>query len=198
MRQRNIQWVEEQMASQCAPLLAGLKPSNLLILPTDTEEELQRVLAGTCFSGFRLAEYDAKCVYLLYRANELLLFLTEPEVQKLLLELGYTVCDFRFLMEQVAGRYSSHKKCGTEFPHELGLLLGYPAVDVRGFVEHKGKDYLYSGYWKVYGNVTETARLFQEFGRAKRFVVQMVEEGYTIPEIVNMYYRNRQHRLAVS
>lgn len=41
-----------------------------------------------------------------------------------------------------------------QFPHEMGLLLGYPIEDVVGFMEHSGKEYLYSGYWKVYENVS--------------------------------------------
>ena len=36
------------------------------------------------------------------------------------------------------------------FPHEIGLFLGYPAEDVAGFISHKGHDFCYSGYWKVY------------------------------------------------
>ena len=32
------------------------------------------------------------------------------------------------------------------FPHEIGLLLGYPVEDVLGFIRHQGKNYLYTGY----------------------------------------------------
>ncbi len=35
---------------------------------------------------------------------------------------------------------------GKQFPHEMGLLLGYPVEDVVGFMENNGKNYLYSGY----------------------------------------------------
>ena len=37
------------------------------------------------------------------------------------------------------------------FPHEIGLVLGYPPVDVEGFIKKEGRDFLYSGYWKYMG-----------------------------------------------
>jgi hypothetical protein len=52
--------------------------------------------------------------------------------------------------------------CGR-FPHEVGLFLGYPAEDVLGFVEHKGRNYKLCGYWKVYGNVRQAKRCFRRY-----------------------------------
>lgn len=196
--QKETKWLNEQLAAQCAPLLAGLKPSNLFIIPEGLEKTLQEVLMGTKFLAYCLTKYDGKQVYLLYRGNELMVYLTEPEVQQLLRELGYEGGELYSLLKKVSEKYTAHKQEKAEFPHELGLLLGYPAVDVRGFMEHGGKNFLYSGYWKVYGNVRETVTLFREFGRAKEFVVQMVAKGYSIAEITPLYYRNRRYYLAVS
>lgn len=185
------QWLNEQIAVQCAPLLAGLKPSNLLIVPTGNETELRAALHGTRFAAYCLSEYDGKQVYLLYKAGELRAYLTERPVQKLLLELGYEGGELVALLQQVSKRYTAHKRDRAAFPHELGLLLGYPAVDVKGFMEHEGKNFLYCGYWKVYGNVRETVSLFREFGRAKELIVQLVEKGYSIADITAMYYKSR-------
>lgn len=191
-------WLKEQIAAQCAPLLAGLKPSNLLIIPEGLREDLQAVLYGTKFAAYCLTEYDGKQVYLLYRASELMVYLTERSVQELLRELGYEGGELYFLLRRVSEKYTAHKQEKAAFPHELGLLLGYPVVDVRGFMEHHGKNFLYSGYWKVYGNVRETVSLFREFGRAKEFVVQLAAKGYSIADISAMYYKNKSYRLAVS
>ena len=38
------------------------------------------------------------------------------------------------------------------FPHEIGLFLGYPPEDVRGFIENETRNYKFTGYWKVYGD----------------------------------------------
>jgi len=181
--------LSEQIAMQCAPLLAGLKPSNLLIVSMEQEENVKAILKGTEVNAYCLSEYDGKKVYLLYRIQELTAYLTRKEVQALLFELGYQGAELCFLLRTVSCRYTAHKREKTEFPHELGLLLGYPAVDVRGFMEQKGKNFLYSGYWKVYGNVKETVALFAEFIRARETAVQLVKKGYSIAEITAVYHK---------
>lgn len=197
VRQYNNKGLNEQIAAQCAPLLAGLKLSNLLIIPKEWREELYVVLRGTRFAAYCLTEYDGKQVYLLYRVNELVVYLTRLEVQELLLELGYPGGELFSLLQSVSQKYTAHKRERAEFPHELGLLLGYPAVDVRGFMKYDGKKCLYTGYWKVYGNVTETVSLFREFDRAKELVVQLVKKGYSIATIAAGFDRNEGCCMAV-
>mgnify|MGYP000213313901 FL=1 len=70
------------------------------------------------------------------------------------------------------------------FPHEMGVLLGYPTEDVLGFIENQGKNYLYAGYWKVYGNLMETKALFEEYNKAKEHVITMVSQGIEIRRIL--------------
>ena len=55
----------------------------------------------------------------------------------------------------------------NEFPHEIGLLLGYPFEDVIGFIENEGRNYLYSGYWKVYKNKEEKCKLFNLYNQTR-------------------------------
>ena len=64
--QNKTEWLNEQIAQQCAPLLAGLKPSNLLIIPAGMEAVLKCALKGTRIAIYLLSEYDQKQVYLLY------------------------------------------------------------------------------------------------------------------------------------
>lgn len=189
--QNNTEWLNEQIAVQCAPLLAGLKPSNLLIIPMGMEAVLRHSLRGTRIALYLLSEYDGKQVFLLYKVNELIVYLTEQNVQRLLLDLGYEGGELYSLLQRVSKKYTAHKQEKEAFPHELGLLLGYPAVDVKGFMEQAGKNFLYSGYWKVYGNVRETVLLFKKFGRAKEYVVRLVKQGYSIAEIMAMYYKTK-------
>lgn len=194
--QEEEQWLNEQIALQCAPLMAGLKPSNLLIIPEAYENRLAKALRGTKIAWYLLTEYDGKQVYLLYKINELLVYLTETDVQKLLQKLGYDGAELFLLLQEISGKYTAHKRENAAFPHELGLLLGYPAMDVQGFIEHDGKDFLYSGYWKVYGNLKETLPLFQQFKMAKHFALHLAKRGYNIADIMAMYYKNKTSRLA--
>lgn len=196
-KQKSKQWLEAQLAAQCAPLLAGLKPSNLLIVPDWTAKGLEEVLKATKFSFYCMSVQKGKVVFLVYRLAELTAYLTEFEVQKLLKELGYDVCDLYDMLGTVSEKYEAHLVQGTEFPHELGLLLGYPVVDVQGFMKHGGKNFLYSGYWKVYGNLSETKQLFYEFGQARHLVGQLYLNGYSILDIIEYYQERKQRLLAI-
>lgn len=196
-KQKSNQWLEAQLAVQCAPLLAGLKPSNLFIVPDWTTKELEEVLEETEFSFYCMSVQKGNVVFLVYRFAELLSYLNETEVQKLLGELGYGICGIYDMLEIVSEKYEAHLIKGSEFPHELGLLLGYPVVDVRGFMKHEGKNFLYSGYWKVYGNLSETKQLFYEFSQAKFLVIQLYLNGYSIMDIVEYYQESRKSHLVI-
>lgn len=50
-----------------------------------------------------------------------------------------------------------------DFPHEIGLFLGYPLEDVKGFIENKADSSKCSGCWKVYGNEQKALKLFEKY-----------------------------------
>ena len=81
MNRQNYRWLEAQMVLQCAPVLAGLKPSNLLIVPKWAAECLGEMLQGTKVSYYCMAEHGEKVIYLIYKATELVRYLMEQEVQ---------------------------------------------------------------------------------------------------------------------
>lgn len=75
-----------------------------------------------------------------------------------------------------------------EFPHEIGLLLGYPAADVEGFIENKGQDSLYSGYWKVYSDPEECRRIFNKYDHARERVIRLMAGGMTVRHIIALHH----------
>ena len=64
----------------------------------------------------------------------------------------------------------------NHFPHELGLLLGYPLDDVEGFIKNDGKNCLYTGYWKVYANVPAKRNLFRRFECAREELMKQIRQ----------------------
>ena len=62
---------------------------------------------------------------------------------------GYQTLRLIDIFEKLCARYQKYMKDHLSFPHELGLLLGYPVEDVLGFIRNEGRNYLYCGYWKV-------------------------------------------------
>ena len=45
----------------------------------------------------------------------------------------------------------------ADFPHEIGVFLGYPLEDVVGFIRHRGKCFTCCGCWKSYGCLLYTS-----------------------------------------
>ena len=84
------------------------------------------------------------------------------------------------------------------FPHELGLLLGYPAEDVRGFMGIGYKKCLYTGYWKVYEKAEEKIALFSEYDRAMDLALSMAYERQNILKLKEVFeVDSREKKLAV-
>lgn len=72
---------------------------------------------------------------------------------------GYPLRDVDACLECLRSRFCSG------FPHEIGLFLDYPPEDVKGFMENRRAEC--SGYWKVYGNVSEAKIKFRKYKEAE-------------------------------
>lgn len=68
-------------------------------------------------------------------------------------------------------------------PHEIGYFLGYPVSDVRGFIEHEGRDFLCCGCWKVYANVRSAQYRFARYKRCTRRAIRLYEAGVSIVDL---------------
>ena len=183
----DLKSIETQIALQCAPLISGLKVSNLLIISAEDEALVRIILRRSGISFFRLLRTGEKVTFLLFRKNPLEAYLKQQEVEAMLAEAGYAELSLGNILSTFQKRYAHYMSAGGRFPHEMGLLLGYPAEDVKGFVENEGKNFLYSGYWKVYADVEEKRRLFQKFENAKETVIQLLSYGVGIQDILDIY-----------
>lgn len=181
----DLKQIETQLALQCAPLIAGLKTSNLLIIPKENMPKVKRILKRTILFYFTLYAGEDKTILLVYDASRLEEYLKSKKVKSLLLQWGYEESCMREGFYLLKKRYRAYVEKRADFPHEMGLFLGYPVEDVVGFIENSGKNSLYSGYWKVYGDVTKKIELFQKFDMAKEILIQFLAGGMTILDAMN-------------
>ena len=63
--------VELQLALQCAPLITGLKISNLLTISSDGFCLVEKIISGSFISMYPLLETEEKTVILLYQKERL-------------------------------------------------------------------------------------------------------------------------------
>lgn len=58
---------------------------------------------------------------------------------------------------------------------------------MEGFIENKGHNYLYAGYWKVYGHVEEKKALFNRYEEARKVLIQLLASGRSVSEMAACY-----------
>lgn len=179
------QKVELQIVLQCAPTIAGLKTSNLLIVPKSQEDKVRYVLRQVGLSGYRLVYDRKRVVFLVFNREALINYLSTNEVKDFLKDYGYRTDAFGYCLRYFQERYDCYIHNRREFPHEMGVFLGYPLCDVKGFIENGGDGFKISGYWKVYDNAENTQRLFEEFDDIKDEMVRKLSGGYTIKDIIS-------------
>ena len=178
--------LEVKIAGQCAPVLAGVKPSNMLVLENKHIRDVVRTLEGTGLSWRCLYAEEEKNIWLLYRKVALEEIVFRQEERSFLEENGYEEERLNQMLIRLGQRFREYRKTqDVPFPHEMGVFLGYPMADVKGFIKHEGKNYLYSGYWKVYENVEERKELFKSYEQIRNVFIQEAEKGKNLWEITN-------------
>lgn len=179
--------IEIQLALQCAPLIASLKMSNLLIIEGGSLGEVRRILKDTGISCFVLSATEQRLMTILYNEGKLEKYLSDSDVKAFLRKCGYQEVSLNGILPAFWLRYQEYVSGKEEFPHEMGVFLGYPIEDVEGFMKNRGENFLYTGYWKVYANLSVKIQLFRKFEIARETLVQLVSNGVRITDIIKFY-----------
>jgi predicted Zn-ribbon and HTH transcriptional regulator len=179
--------LELKLIEHCAPTLAGLKSANLFnyeFSSIDTlMEELQQVnqkLNGKGVYIEILKTNPARCRAMLYvyRKTKLQEEMQKPGVASFLENCGCANCSEEYCIQYLRLRLQQE-----EFPHEIGVFLGYPLEDVLGFIKFKGHNCKCSGIWKVYGNEDETQKLFAKFKKCTSVYARQFANGRSISQL---------------
>lgn len=188
--------VETQLVLHCSPFIIGLRISSLLIISNNNYANMVAILNQTNISYKLLMINREKTVVFLYNEEKLKEYMIKEKVKRLMEGFGYNEKSLFHILERFQSRYISYVEGSKEFPHEMGLLLGYPVEDVEGFISNNGENFLYSGYWKVYGNLNEKLRLFKKFEIARDNIMVLVSNGINIRDIINIYNQKERRKIS--
>lgn len=158
---------EELLISQCAPTLVGLKTANMFSAEYKSREEvkcsLRKLNSMLVPKGLRIVAMrysDSRVLLYLYRPDALRRDLSDSAARDILRERGYNECaQAENCLSCLIGRLRSCE----DFPHEVGLFLGYPPEDVKGFIDNRASGFKLIGCWKVYGDVDAAVEKFESF-----------------------------------
>ncbi|TCL65933.1 uncharacterized protein DUF3793 [Hydrogenispora ethanolica] len=162
-----------------APTIAGDKPASLLsfvpnrrrldLLWQEHRRELARRLGRSYgLSLWEMPRRSGGMAVLFHHRLRLAAVLAERDNRSFLAESGYPAgLGVMGCLSLLRLRFQN-----GPFPHEAGIFLGIPAADVRGFIANRGRNCLFSRYWKVYHQPEAAAATFARFDRARETVLR--------------------------
>lgn len=172
-----------RVVTQCAPVLKGVKISNLITMKPGGWRKIRAYLKKSRIICIPLYADAEKEVLFLYRYEQLERHLKNREVREFLRSCGYESFEVASVLVRLRRRYQLYAGISKEFPHDLGVLLGYPVGDVQGFIDNRGENSLTSRYWKVYQNPKEAEKIFDLYDRVKEQALKEIMCGRTLSHV---------------
>ena len=152
--------------------------------------ELLSVYASrTCAYALRLtglARHADGLMLLAWRPTQVEGLLADADSRAFLAGKGLPADDAEDLMAALISRLRSYYAGRARFPHEIGLVLGYPLEDVRGFMADGGRGAKVVGRWRCYGNVEAARRRFDELGSRERECRRLYAQGTPVRDLLRM------------
>ena len=175
-----------------APVLVKLKPSSLLVLCNcgksgrenhyDLWKEQKAGIAGVLGISFKELKNTSRGKQVLfYNPQTLFDTITQPVNLAYLKRFGYLSCKtIEDYLEALKTRFcapdaSASGGNNSSFPHEIGLFLGYPLKDVKGFIEKGSLPLIKIGNWQVFGSPEESMQLMQIHKKAEDVFLKFIE-----------------------
>lgn len=195
------QQLMRHLVRKLAPVLLGVKPAGLVRLTNCGrigggaqcdlfcihQREILEALRLEC----RILRRDGSdWVVLFYRRVVLEKVLAGSTAAAFLTECGYPAGQG---MPAVLEELTARCRRGGEFPHEIGIFLGYPLKDVRGFMENPAACLaLPRGMWRIAGNPAESLAVMESFRCAEAKVVRLLEESGSLPELIERIHNDAE------
>ena len=180
------QQFEATLVNHCAATLAGHKTGSLFSYrhrPGEAmQTQIEALLTTLRAKGVEirlLKQTGNACLIYVYRPSMLAVTLMQPEVSHFLQSLGYREDSADGYLEQLTRRIG----CVKDFPHEIGVFLGYPLGDVQGFIAHRGTRFRCLGCWKAYGDEEDACKRFHLYRKCRRIYTACYQQGMPLSRL---------------
>ena len=137
--------MDHYLIEHCAPTLASIKTANLVRVSFDTQKNLfdavrrwNNTLRDKGVLCFCLCLHEHTALIYVVRMSRLQNDLSDPAVGEFLSSFGFT---FKIAIDALLV-LRQHLMQSDTFPHEIGIFLGYPLADVKGFIINHGHNCL--------------------------------------------------------
>lgn len=159
-------------------VILGSKPAEIINVPGSKEDKKIKLS--------KIEAFFSNCSRITYRiitthdGGKRVLFINEKSMEKVLVNkrcinflkfVGYS-SDYELndYMDELVFRLQSE-----EFPHEIGVFLGYPLKDVLGFMGYGKNELVEVKNWRIYGDKEISYEVYNNFMRDKAIMKEMIE-----------------------
>lgn len=184
---------EEMIIRNCAPTLAGIKTGNMFGCKYAHAEEMKCAVRkfNRLFAkkGIRVLplKFDGKrALIYVYRPSRLNDDLRAEKARNVLQSCGYG----EEKASECVVRLMRRMREAEDFPHEIGLFLGYPPDDVYGFINNRDDACKCVGYWRVYGDEEQAIRTFAKYRKCTEVYCRQYKNGRSIERLTVSEYFN--------
>ena len=169
------------LALEAAEVLQDAKPANLIGIvnrrracgrnPYRLWKALgSGLLAESGLAARELADRKDSLLLLVYSPSSVASLLQRPDARAVLRKAGYgDHADPEPFLDELASRIRAGR-----FPHEIGVLLGYPLKDVAAFMGLVSLPFACQGPWKIYGDPRKSLCLAETFRTCRALMAEQL------------------------
>lgn len=179
--------LDKYLIRHSSPTLAGLKTANLFWYSGKKGEKLEKVLAPWrkifCEKGLGIQVMKIngnRALLYVFRMERLKMELGRKKTKEILAAQGYRYQTIEEAIQVLKRRMAEQ----GEFPHEVGLFLGYPEEDVLEFMRNQGKNCKCCGCWKVYCDECEAKKIFCKYKKCGEVYQRLFLAGRPVEKLI--------------
>ena len=167
----------KRILEMIGPVILGSKPAEIINVPGSREEK--EVKLSQIISFFNNCSRITYIIITTHDGGKRVLFVNEKSMEKVLSNkrcinflkfVGYP-SDFEldtYIRELV------YRLKLQEFPHEIGIFLGYPLKDVLGFMGYGRNELVEIKNWRIYGDKEVSYQVYNSFIKDKAIMKEMI------------------------
>jgi len=155
-----------------AATIAGRKPATLMNISNDNSGLLDKwdchntdLFSRSEIDYYELKRTDKNAIVLFFNQNRLNELLGNESVNKFLSECGYEFDSIDYVLDMLRRRYAT-----VGCPPEIGVFLGIPLKDVKGFMGLNSLRNTKYGMWKIYGDPASSEERMNVY-RCIRYII---------------------------
>jgi len=155
------------LVESLAPLVWGIKPSVLLNVSLENElewKEFERLFTQQkALQIKKIRKLNGRLQVIFYQREILDSVLRQKPIQDFLRTLSYPK---QYSLKAYLSLLK-HRITSLEFPHEVGVFLGYPLKDVLSFMGLLPLPYRKTQGWRIYGDESPSNEVYEKYRQAR-------------------------------